>query len=193
MNAEVTVLFVDDDPLVLSGVKRSLRDMPFETLIAKSGEEALEILRQRRIDVLVSDIDMPGMSGIDLVRRVRREHPSMLRMLITGAITMDRTLLAINEGEVQRFFVKPFDLELFRRTMSACADRIERLRREGEEEARVARRDELHRWVDVRFPGTLSVTRNDAGEVVVDVAGLASAMDDAGMGALDRSLSGEER
>lgn len=180
MSCDVTVLFVDDEPLILAAFRRSLSGLPFETLTAESGPAALDILRQRRIDVLVSDIDMPGMSGLELVRIARREFPSTLRMLITGAVTMERTLHAINEGEVQRFFTKPFDLAMFRQTMTALVDRVERLRREGELDARAARRDELYAWVEARFPGTLAVTRNDAGEVLIDLPGLATALDAAG-------------
>ncbi len=71
---------------------------------------------------------MPGMSGLELVKIVRREFPATLRMLLTGAGTMDRAIEAINEGEVHRFFTKPFDFELFLATMKRLAERIEKLR-----------------------------------------------------------------
>jgi len=171
----ITVLFVDDEPAVLSMVRRLLRDLPFDILTADDAVEALTLLRRRRVDVLVSDIEMPGMSGLELVRVARREFPGTLRMLMTGAATLDRVLDAINEGEVHRFFTKPFDGELFSRTLWTLVERIEKLRQEGEQETRRARREELYRWVDSRFPGTLDVQRGESGEVLIPV------------GALDRS------
>jgi DNA-binding NtrC family response regulator len=164
----ITVLFVDDEPAILRAIVRALRGSSFEVLAADSAEDALALMRARGVDVLVSDIDMPGMSGLELVKLVRREFPATLRMLLTAAGTMTRTLEAINEGEVHRFFTKPFDFELFRATMRSLVERIEKLRRDGELDARAARRAEFYRWVEEVFPGTLDVVRNEAGEVVID-------------------------
>src|SRR5438552_10334436 len=86
---QVSVLFVDDEPAMLRAIERTLREAPFEVLTAGSGAVALSILATRMVDVLVSDIDMPEMNGIELVRRVRRKHPATLRMLLTGAATTD--------------------------------------------------------------------------------------------------------
>jgi DNA-binding NtrC family response regulator len=164
----VTVLFVDDEPALLRGIARMLRDAPLEVLTAGNAEEALAALRERDVDVLISDIDMPGMSGLELVKVVRREFPSVLRMLFSGAGTMDRAMEAINEGEVHRFFTKPFGLELFQATMAAMADRIDALRRDGEKRAQDTRREELYRWVEQVFPGTLDIARNAEGEIVIE-------------------------
>jgi DNA-binding NtrC family response regulator len=163
----ISVLFVDDDPAVLRSIVRALRGSPFEVLAADGAAEALAILRERHVDVLVSDIDMPEMTGLELIKIVRREFPSTLRMLLTGAGSFARTLEAINEGEVYRFFAKPFDFEIFQETMRGLVDRIARLRRDGEIEARASRRSELHRWIEAAFPGTLAFARNDEGEVLV--------------------------
>jgi len=119
------------------------------------------------VDVIVSDIDMPGMSGLELVKIVRRERPSTQRMLLSGAATMDRALDAINEGEVHRFFTKPFDVGLFNAGMRDVLERIEKLRQEEEIAARAALRNELFSQVDAAFPGSLDVLRNARGEIVL--------------------------
>jgi DNA-binding NtrC family response regulator len=162
------VLFVDDDRSILRMILRTLRGATFEILTAESASEALALMRQRRVDVVVSDIDMPRVSGIDLLKIVRREFPSALRMLLTGGATLDRALAAINEGEVHRFFTKPFNAELFDATMRDLAERVDKLRRDGEIEARQGRRDELLRWVERVFPGTLDVVRDDRGRIVIE-------------------------
>jgi DNA-binding NtrC family response regulator len=169
-SSAITVLFVDDEPAIRRAIVRALVGSAYEVLVAESAEHALVLMRARSVDVLVSDIDMPGMSGLDLLKIVRREFPATVRMLLTGAGTLPRTLEAINEGEVHRFFTKPFDLALFSATMSGLIERIARLRRDHEREAQAARRDELFRWVEATFPGTLSVARNASGEVVVEVS-----------------------
>lgn len=167
-SARVTALFVDDEPAVLRFVARALQGSPVEVLTASGAEEALALMRRRAVDVLISDIDMPGMTGIELIKLVRVEFPETLRMLLTGAGTMDRALAAINEGEVHRFLGKPFDAVLFRATMRSLIERILALRQSRDRDLRAARRGELHRWVEETFPGTLEVERNERGEVEIE-------------------------
>ena len=171
--ANVTILFVDDEPLVIRAISRMVaEDTGFRVFTATSGAEALGILRTWAVDVLVSDIDMPQMNGLELVRIARRDFPSTLRILLTGAVTMDRAVEAINEGEVVRIFTKPFELETFTRTLSAFGERILRLRRERYAEAQRERCEEFFRWIEERYPGTLDFERNESNEVVIDVGQL---------------------
>ena len=166
--APISVLLVDDDPALLRAVARALRDPELEVLTAGSAPEALEVLRRRPIDVLVSDIDMPGVSGLELIAIVRREFPATVRMLLTGAATSDRAIEAINEGEVARFLVKPFERDLFRAVLLGVRERIERGRDEALERTRRAQQDALFGWVESNFPGTTTVRRSAIGELVVD-------------------------
>jgi DNA-binding NtrC family response regulator len=166
----ITVLFVDDEPSILRSIRRTLVDAPIEVLTAFDGNEAVAVLDSRRVDVLVSDIDMHGMTGLELVAHARRTHPTTLRMLLSGQSTLHRALQAINEGEVVRFFPKPFDPGVFRTTIESLAGRIVQMRRDGEDQAQAARRKELHRWMEARFPGSTTVERAEGGEVRVDAA-----------------------
>jgi DNA-binding NtrC family response regulator len=176
----LTILFVDDEPAVIRAISRAMiARTGFTVLTAASGDEALGLLRTCSIDVLVSDIDMPQMSGLELVRLTRREFPTTLRILLTGAGTMDRAIDAINEGEVVRFFAKPFDLDSFVRALTELGERVLTLRRERHAEAQRARCDEFFRWVEQRYPGTLAFERDDGGEVVIDVVRLRAYLDSA--------------
>ncbi len=178
--ARLKVLFVDDDPAVIRAIARVIAAQSgFDVVTAGSGKEALEILGRSSIDILVSDIDMPQMTGLELVRQARREFPTTLRVLLTGAATMDRAVQAINEGEVVRFFSKPFDVGAFTHAFNELRERILMLRRERHIEAQRERCQELFRWIEERFPGTLAIARGESGEVVIDAdqlrASLASA------------------
>lgn len=164
----ISVLLVDDDPVLLRAMTRALRDPALELLTADSGHEALEVLRRRPIDVLVSDIDMPGLSGLELIALVRREHPTVVRMLLTGAATSDRAIEAINEGEVARFLVKPFERDLFRAILLGVRERVEQARNDAVERARRARKDALLGWVESRYPGTTTPRRAEDGAVLVE-------------------------
>jgi CheY-like chemotaxis protein len=78
------VLLVDDEPGILTSFRRVLRHEPYEIALAPSGEVALEILASQKIDVIVSDQRMPGMSGAELLDRVRRLHPDTVRIVLSG-------------------------------------------------------------------------------------------------------------
>ncbi len=165
----VSVLFVDDEALILQTIQRILRGGTLEVLVASDAKEAMRILDERRVDVLVSDIDMPGMDGLALIAWTRKQHPTTLRMVLSGHGTLERALEAINEGEVQRFFAKPFDARAFRFALESLAERIDRLRRDGEDRAREARRADLIQWVESRHPGISEIERDEDGTVVLDL------------------------
>ncbi len=108
-----TVLLVDDDENLLRGMARALRHQPYGLLTARSGEEAMTILKARPIDVMVSDERMPGMSGGDLIAWAAEHCPETVRIVLTGHATAAAAIRAINEGGVFHFLTKPcHDVEL---------------------------------------------------------------------------------
>lgn len=106
-----TVLFVDDEEKIISSLKRGLLDEPYKKLFASSGKEALEILQKNEVHVLVADMRMPEMIGLELLRIVKREYPHIVRMVLSGYTQITTLLTAINQGEVYKFITKPWKLE----------------------------------------------------------------------------------
>ena len=105
------VLLVDDDPLLLQGLVRSLSREPYEVRCAADAEAALAILRRERVDVLVSDDQMPGMPGCELIAQVHEEFPNVLSVLLTGQATIGSLVHALNHGHVFRVLLKPCRVE----------------------------------------------------------------------------------
>lgn len=117
-----TVLFVDDEPNILLGLKRMLRslrhDMSF--CFAESGAEALEILAQQEINVIVSDMRMPGMDGATLLTSVMEQYPQIIRIMLTGHADDKSILKTI--PVVHQFLAKPSDPQTLKDILSrACA------------------------------------------------------------------------
>jgi two-component system response regulator HupR/HoxA len=108
---EKTVLFVDDEKKILTSLKRGLLDEPYETLFANSGKEALEILKRKKVHVIVTDMRMPEMTGLELLRIVKEEYPQIVRMVLSGYTQISTLLTAINQGEVYKYITKPWKLE----------------------------------------------------------------------------------
>jgi DNA-binding NtrC family response regulator len=106
---EATILLVDDEPNVTEALKRAFRREPFEFLTATSAAAAQDMLGRLRVDAVVSDERMPGMSGSELLSWIRKHYPHTIRLILSGQATLDAAVRAINEGEVYRFFLKPCD------------------------------------------------------------------------------------
>jgi len=106
-----TVLFVDDEENFLNAVKRVLMDEPFETLFATNSKQAMEILQNQEIHVIVADIRMPGISGLELLEKVKCEFPHVIRLILSGDAQSETVLEAINKGEVFRYIPKPCKME----------------------------------------------------------------------------------
>jgi len=109
------VLLVDDEPNVLKALGRTLRQESVQILTAPSGEEALLIMREHPVDLLISDMRMPGMSGAELLAQAAKEWPATRRVLLTGYADLESTIKAVNEGRIASYLNKPWDdLELRR-------------------------------------------------------------------------------
>src|SRR5580700_5709649 len=160
MHRPIAVLFIDDEPAILRAIRRSLLGYPFDVLTASTGTEAIAILEARPVDVVVSDLEMPEMSGLELLRIVRERWPRVLRMVLTATATFGSTLEAINECEIVHFFPKLFDAEAFARVLARFEPRIGEHRGEEELAALAAERVRRLRAMEARFPGILDVVRD---------------------------------
>jgi len=111
------VLLVDDEPAVLSALGRLLRGLPCEVLSARNGADAVQLLadNRSRIDLVVSDMRMPEMDGLQLLTRIAAEYPAVRRILLTGYADLDTTISAINQGHIDYFLEKPWDDQQIRR------------------------------------------------------------------------------
>ena len=126
-----TLLLVDDDVSILSSLKRLLRRENYHILTATSGEEALSLLALYPVGVILTDQRMPGMSGTELLARVRAMHPKAIRMLLTGYTGLESLTEAINQGEIYKFMTKPWHdheiLETVREAFRRYAESVEQI------------------------------------------------------------------
>lgn len=103
-----SLLLVDDEPEILFSLQGLLR-REFNLFIAESGAQALEVLQQHPIHVVMSDQRMPEMTGVELMRRVKVEYPDAIRMIFTGYADIKAVVDAINNGGLFRYITKPWD------------------------------------------------------------------------------------
>ena len=118
------ILFVDDEAPILSALSRSLRSQAYDIVTTTDARAALEVSRQVKVDVVISDYRMPGMNGVELLAAFKEEQPGIVRMMLSGEADREAVLASINEAAIFRFLVKPWDDEtLFQAVADACWQR----------------------------------------------------------------------
>lgn len=144
MNRPVRILVVDDELGIREGCRRALVPHGFEVEVAENGPVGLRKLRQDQFDVLLLDVMMPGMSGMEMMQQIRQLAPNLIVIIITGYATVELSVQAIHEG-AHDFIAKPFtserllqviDRELERRELRREAARAQALEEETRELAR---------------------------------------------------------
>jgi len=147
--SQYKVLCVDDEPNILSALRRMLSLEGYEVLTAESGTQALQLLAQSPVNVIISDMQMPGMNGTELLGQVRHQWPHTMRLMLTGASDVSGAIEAINQGAIYRYIAKPWnDEELLTTIKSAIA--FGKLANEHErlEALTVAQKESLNEMVD---------------------------------------------
>ncbi len=111
---ERTILLVDDEENILSALKRLLRRDGYKIITATSGALGLQRLVEQPIDVIVSDQRMPGMTGVEFLRRAKELYPETVRIVLSGYTELQSITDAVNEGAIYKFLTKPWDDERLR-------------------------------------------------------------------------------
>jgi signal transduction histidine kinase len=103
-----TILVVDDEPYVVESVQHLLR-LDYRVLGATSGQQGVEVMHREEVHVVMTDQRMPGMTGVEFLHQVRGEYPDAIRIIVTGYADIQAVIDAINQGNVYRYVVKPWD------------------------------------------------------------------------------------
>ncbi|MBI1221956.1 MAG: response regulator [Bacteroidetes bacterium] len=116
MTQAINVLYVDDEQNNLLSFKAAFR-RDFNVHTAISGSEALEIVKNEDINIIITDQRMPNMTGVEFLQRVIPIAPNPIRILLTGYSDINAVVDAINKGEVYRYLTKPWDNEFLKTTI----------------------------------------------------------------------------
>ena len=117
MPNKTAIVFVDDEPKILSGLRRLLRGMrnEWDMRFPGSGAEVLDLLAQERCEIIVSDMRMPCMDGVELLTEVRERYPHIVRIALSGQASKNTVLRSI--GLVHQYLAKPCDAEMVKSTL----------------------------------------------------------------------------
>ncbi len=120
----IRILCVDDEAGVLKAVKRVFENEPYEVLTAASGKEGLKVLEEAMpVHVVIADYRMPQMDGVEFLRRVYHSWPDTVRMVLSGFADTSTVIAAINEGQIYKFIIKPWNNDELRITVANAIER----------------------------------------------------------------------
>ncbi len=138
------VLLVDDEESILRALRRLLRGQPYEVVTAGGAEEALRLLEREPAHLVMSDHRMPGQTGVEFLREVRRRWPDTIRIILSGYTEVKAIIDAINDGEVYKYLTKPWNEEEIKLHLVRALEQYE-LQAENERLTReiVAQNDKL--------------------------------------------------
>ena len=123
---KVCILVVDDELEIRDMLSRHFRFMDCEVETAENGKEALAIMAKTRVDIVISDILMPEMDGVELLRAIRDEYPMVHVIMITGYVTMENVLACMRHGADTCVFKPLADLEEIENAVRRAIDSIQR-------------------------------------------------------------------
>jgi DNA-binding NtrC family response regulator len=159
------VLIVDDEANVLSAFRRSLGQEACLLLSASSVAEALDLVRQERVDVVVSNARLPDGTGLALLQEIERLFPDTMRILLTEQSGLSDAVEAMGRGEIYRFLTNPRDAVELRGVVRGA---LARLRRERDNNRVLARvRGEIHAAIAHAHP-ELHLIRDATGSILLD-------------------------
>ena len=119
------ILVVDDEPIVLTALRETLRSDNYDCVICSDPRAALELIKKQEFSVIISDHRMPGLSGLELIAEARRLRPEATRVLVTAVLNVDTIIQAINQAEIFRFIIKPWGREEFLAAIQEALRRYE--------------------------------------------------------------------
>jgi len=163
-----TLMLVDDEPLITASLRRVLADEDYTILTATGGKDALAQFQTVPIAVVISDEHMPGMMGSEFLAEVRTKYPDTVRIMLTAHASIEAAMQAVNQGEIFRFFLKPWDQTELKLAVRFAIEKY-RLESENRKLLKIIRRQASSlKRLEKQFPGISDLERDESGSIVLE-------------------------
>lgn len=106
-----SVLFVDDESMILGAIRRAVVDENYVSYFASNAQEALAIMEKNKISVVVTDLRMPIMDGIEMLKIAKVKYPDIKKIVLSGYAQINQVLISINEGDIHKYITKPWEMD----------------------------------------------------------------------------------
>lgn len=125
-----SILVVDDEAVILNTLERTFR-REYKVFSAISGDEALCIMEQNNITLVIADYKMPDMTGVELLKKASQRHPNTIRIVLSGCVDEEPFRSAMDTGHVDGYLTKPWELEDIRSAVRRAIQTYETTRSDG--------------------------------------------------------------
>lgn len=143
----LAILFVDDEANILSSIRRVVRDERFDSDFANSGAEALAKMQDRHFAVIVSDMKMPVMDGLQLLKQVKEQYPQTVRIVLSGYTQLSQVLATVNQADIFSFITKPWTEDDLMHVLKRALEYYQLKRSEGEFKTMLEKRNVVYQNV----------------------------------------------
>ena len=162
-----TILIVDDEEKIVKSLTRILIDDGYTILGALSGEEGLSKLKNHEVELVISDQKMPGMSGLEFLKKVQLDYPHILTIMLTAHGDLETAMEAINEAGVYKFILKPWNEADLRLTIKRALELREVVMERDSLLDEVKKQDATLRELENKHPGITKVERDEHGRPIL--------------------------
>ncbi|OGL46454.1 MAG: hypothetical protein A2161_02445 [Candidatus Schekmanbacteria bacterium RBG_13_48_7] len=162
------LLLVDDEENILNSLNRALRGENYQILTARNAVEAINVMVQSGAEMVITDYQMPGISGIELLKEIKTRWPDTIRCLITGQADLDGAIEAINEGRIYRFILKPWNNEELRLIISQALKYQDLLKENQKLLKTLTAQEKLLKKIEMENPGITQIQRSVNGAIIID-------------------------
>lgn len=162
------IMFVDDEQNILNSLVRLFRNENYEIFTATSGADALKILEDNEVSLIISDHRMPEMSGVEFLSKVIEITPDTIRIMLTGYADLEASIDAINKGEVYRFITKPWKDEELRLTVKQSIEYRDLMLANRTLTRTVKRQSQVLKKLEDHHPGISEISRSEDGSIMID-------------------------
>lgn len=162
------VLLVDDEPDVLDTLHSILSDEGYEVEIAHGGQEALDKIEEFPAEIVLSDYMMPGMCGVELLHTIKQRLPHIIPILITGRGDMKISIESINQGEIFRFLLKPWNNQELKMTLQTALQYHDVIIENERLTTTVKRQSNLLDEIEKKYPGITEMQIEEDGTILLE-------------------------
>ena len=163
------ILLVDDEEMILTALVRTLRSKEYHFFTAPSAEEALKIIKQEEIDLVISDYKMGEVNGLQLLEEISDVSPDTLNILLTGNADIHMAIDAVNKAVLYKFILKPWDNEELKITIRRALEQKDLLTQNTFLTNELKKRDKVISDLEHQYPGISDFEEDASGNVILNL------------------------